>query len=149
MNRTATTRRKRMDSFKIESVRIKTTSEKAFRFIADARNLPKWTHAFKEVLNGKARMATPAGAVDVELEVKASASEGTIDWHVTFPDGSVATAYSRVVPESAQDSVYSFILMAPPVPLEQLEGTLNQQAHILREELTKLNAILTEARATI
>ena len=87
--------------------------------------------------------------MDVELEVKASASEGTIDWHVTFPDGSVATAYSRVVPESAQDSVYSFILMAPPVPLEQLEGTLNQQAHILREELTKLNAILTEARATI
>jgi len=134
-----------MDSFKVESVRIKTTREKAFRYISDPKNLPQWTHAFKGVLNGKAIMATPAGTVEVGLLVVASASEGTIDWHMTFPDGSMATAYSRVVPESADYSIYSFILMAPPVPLEQLEGTLNQQAHILGEELTKLNAILSEA----
>jgi hypothetical protein len=89
-------------------------------------------------------MATPAGAVEVGLRVKGSASEGTIDWHMTFPDGNVAMAYSRLVPESAEYSIYSFILMAPPVPLEQLEGTLNQQAHILRDELTKLNAILSD-----
>jgi uncharacterized protein YndB with AHSA1/START domain len=134
-----------MDSFKVESVRIETTPEKAFRYIADARNLPKWTHAFKGVLNGKAIMATPAGAIEVGLQVTASASEGTIDWHITFQDGNVATAYSRVVPESAEHSVYSFILMAPPVPLEQLEGALNQQAHTLRQELTKLSAILSRA----
>jgi len=46
-----------MDSFKAESVRIKTTPEKAFRYISDPKNLPQWTHAFKEVLNGKAIMA--------------------------------------------------------------------------------------------
>jgi hypothetical protein len=138
------TRRKRMDSFKVESVRIKATPEKAFRYVADPKNLPQWTHAFKGVLNGKAIMATPAGAVEVGLRVMASASEGTIDWHMTFPDGGVASAYSRVIPESAEYSIYSFVLMAPPVPLEQLEGTLNQQAHILREELTKLSAILSE-----
>jgi hypothetical protein len=90
-------------------------------------------------------MATPAGAVEVGLRVKGSASEGTIDWHMTFPDGNVATAYSRLVPDSGDCSIYSFVLMAPPVPLERLEGALNQQAHILREELTKLNAILSEA----
>jgi hypothetical protein len=134
-----------MDSFKVESVRIKTTPEKAFRYISDPKNLPQWTHAFKGVLNGRAIMATPAGAVEVGLRVKGSASEGTIDWHMTFPDGNVATAYSRLVPDSAECSIYSFVLMAPPVPLEQLEGALNQQAHILREELTKLNAILSEA----
>lgn len=134
-----------MDSFKIESVRIKTTAEKAFRYISDPKNLPQWTHAFKGVLNGKAIMATPGGTVEVGLRVKGTASEGTIDWHVTFPDGSVATAYSRLVPESAEHSIYSFILMAPPLPLEQLEGALNQQAHILREELAKLNAILSGA----
>ena len=132
-----------MDSFRIESVRIMTTREKAFRYISDPKNLPEWTNAFKQVQNGKATMATQAGAVEVGLRVKVSASEGTIDWHMTFPDGSVGSAYSRVIPESDEYSIYSFILMAPPMPLEQLEGTLNQQAHILREELTKLSAILS------
>jgi hypothetical protein len=32
--------------------------------------------------------------------------------------------------------------MAPPVPLEQLEGALEQQSQTLREELAKLSAIL-------
>ena len=49
-----------MDSFKVESVRIKTTPEKAFRYISDPKNLPQWTHAFKGVLNGRAIMATPS-----------------------------------------------------------------------------------------
>jgi hypothetical protein len=134
-----------MDSFKVESVRIKTTPEKAFRYISDPKNLPQWTHAFKGVLNGKAIMATPSGALEVGLQVQASASEGTIDWHMTFPNGSVASAYSRLVPGAGEYSIYTFVLMAPPVPLEQLEGALSQQAHILREELTNLNAILSQA----
>jgi hypothetical protein len=145
MNTNTARRRKSMDSFKVESVRIKTTLEKAFRYISDPNNLPEWTHAFEEVQNGKATMTTPGGAVEVGLRVRASAPEGTIDWHMTFPDGNVASAYSRVIPESDEHSIYNFILMAPPVPLEQLEGTLNQQAHILREELAKLNAILSAA----
>jgi hypothetical protein len=66
-----------MDLFRVESVRIKTTSEEAFRYISDPKNLPQWTHAFKGVLNGKAIMAGPAGAVEVGLRVKGSASEGT------------------------------------------------------------------------
>lgn len=57
-----------MDSFKVESVRIKSTPEKAFRYVADPKNLPRWTHAFKRVHNGKAIMATPAGAVEVGLQ---------------------------------------------------------------------------------
>jgi hypothetical protein len=81
-----------MDSFRVESVRLATTPEKAFRYIADPRNLPSWTHAFKCVQNGVAIMTTPAGSVEVNLEVKASASEGTIDWHMTFPDGNGASA---------------------------------------------------------
>jgi hypothetical protein len=47
----------------------------------------------------------------------------------TFPDGKVASAYSRLVPQSNEDRVFSFVLLAPPVPLEQLEGMLNEQAH--------------------
>lgn len=58
-----------MASFRVESVRIKTTPEKAFRYIPDPKNLPEWTHAFEEVQNGKATMATPAGVVEVGLRV--------------------------------------------------------------------------------
>ena len=134
-----------MDSFRVESVLIRATTDKAFRYIADPRNLPNWTHAFKSVRNGNAIMATPAGTVEVGLEVKASSIEGTVDWQITFPDGSVVSAYSRVLPISAGQSAYSFMLMAPPVPLEQLEGALNQQVHILRDELAKLKAILSAA----
>jgi hypothetical protein len=137
--------RHKMDSFRVESVRLETTPEKAFRYIADPWNLPSWTHAFKRVQNGIAIMTTPAGSVEVNLEVKASASEGTIDWHMTFPDGNVASAYSRLLQDSTGQCIYSFVLIAPPAPLEQLEGTLNQQARILKEELAKLNAILSEA----
>jgi hypothetical protein len=57
----------------------------------------------------------------------------------------VARAYSRVVPEGKGHSVFSFVLLAPPVPLERLEGTLNQQAQTLREELTRLSSILGKA----
>jgi hypothetical protein len=138
-------RRQRMTAFKVESLRIATTLEKAFQYIADPKNLPQWTHAFKAVSNGNAIMATPAGAVEVGLKVTASASAGTIDWHMTFANGSVASAFSRLVPEAKDHCIYSFILLAPPVPLEQLEGTLNQQAQILREELTKLSEILRQA----
>lgn len=136
-----------MDAFRIESVRLATTPAKAFQYIAAAENLPGWTHAFKEARNGKAVLVTPAGAVNVGLRVDASALEGTIDWHMEFPDGSVASAFSRVVRESKEHCIYSFILLAPPVPLERLEGTLNEQAQILRGELAKLAAILGKSQA--
>ena len=134
-----------MDSFRVESVLIKTAPGRVFHYIADPKNLPEWTNAFKSARNGKAIIATPAGTVEVGLEVKASSIEGTVDWHIAFPDGSVASAYSRVLPISAGQSAYSFVLMAPPVPLEQLEGALNRQVHVLRDELAKLSATLSAA----
>ena len=133
-----------MDSFRVESIRIKTTLEKVFQYVADPNNLPQWTHAFKAVVNGKAIMATPDGTMEVSLKVKASAPQGTIDWQITFPDGTVAGAFSRLVPDSAGYCIYSFVLEAPRVSLEQLEGTLSEQARILRQELKKLDTILSE-----
>lgn len=134
-----------MTTFRVESVRLGTTLEKAFPYIADPQNLPRWTHAFKAVRDGKAILETPAGAVEIGLTVAASAPHGTIDWHMTFPNGEGASAFSRLVREAGEHCIYSFVLLAPPVPLEQLEGTLNEQTHILREELTKLSFILAKA----
>ncbi len=131
-----------MDAFRIESVKIKSSFDKAFDYIAGPENLPKWTHAFKSVRDRTAVMATAAGNVEVGLTVNSSKDQGTIDWRMRFPDGSEAVACSRLVEQSRDACVYSFILFAPPVPLAQLEGALDEQAKILKEELRRLTQIL-------
>ena len=131
-----------MKTFDVQTVGINSSFDKAFRYIADVRNLPEWTSAFKSVSNGKALLETSDGAVEIELKVNASRDQGTIDWMMRFPDGSLGAAYSRVVEAEKNRCVYTFILMAPPVPLEQLEGTLQQQSQILKEELARLASVL-------
>jgi hypothetical protein len=129
-------------TFDVQSIEINAPFDKTFSYIADARHLPSWTNAFKSVADGNAIMQTPNGSIEVALTVNASHQQGTIDWVMTFPDQTVANAYSRVVEAGEHKSIYNFILLPPPVPLEQLEGALEAQAQILREELTKLGAIL-------
>ncbi len=131
-----------MKTFDVQAIEIKEPFEKTFTYIADATNLPEWASAFKEVSDGRAVMQTPNGLVEVELNVNASREQGTIDWIITFPDRSTAKAYSRVVDAGQDRSIYTFVLMAPPVPLQQLEGALEQQSETLREELSILSAIL-------
>lgn len=129
-------------TFDVQTVEIRAPFDTTFNYIAEARNLPAWTHAFKEVSDGRAVMQTPAGSVEIEVEVRSCPSQGTIDWIMIFPDGAQAKAHSRVVAAGENLSLFSFILTPPPVPLEQLEGALEQQSRILSEELAKLAAIL-------
>jgi hypothetical protein len=129
-------------NFSVQSVSIELPAEKVFNFIADPSNLPKWTNAFKTADNKSALLVTPAGEMKIGLETKASKETGTIDWYMKMPDGSVGKAYSRVVENSDRKSIYSFILLAPPVPIEKLEGTLKEQEEILRKELKNLKRIL-------
>jgi hypothetical protein len=133
-----------MKTFDVQTVEINAQFDKTFNYIAEADNLTQWTSAFKSVSEGHALMQTPSGSIEVALIVNASSKQGTIDWVMTFPDGTVATAYSRVVEAGNQKSIYSFLLLPPPVPLEQLEGALEEQAQSLREELTRLCTILSE-----
>jgi hypothetical protein len=129
-------------NFSVQSVSIELPAEKVFNFIADPSNLPTWTNAFKTADNKSALFVTPAGGMKIGLETKASKETGTIDWYMKMPDGSVGKAYSRVVENSDRKSIYSFILLAPPVPIEKLEGTLKEQEEILRKELKNLKRIL-------
>ncbi len=131
-----------MKTFDVRGIQIDVPFAAAVGYIADAANLPAWAQAFRTTGHGRAALATPAGAVDVDLAVEVSTLHGSIDWIMTFPDGSVARAFSRVVPLDARSVVYTFVLTAPPVPLEQLEGTLAQQAQTLHEELERLKEIL-------
>jgi len=126
-------------NYDVQSVFINAPVEQIFEFIANPANLPIWTKAFQKANDEQAIMVTPEGEVHIKLEVRVSEAHGTIDWYMYFPDGSLGTAYSRLTPnEKGETCVYTFVLMAPPVPLEQLEGTLEEQKKILAEELQNL-----------
>ena len=113
-----------MKNFDVQGIDLNVPQSKALAFIADPAQLPRWTNAFASVTPGRAVMRTPSGEVMVNLEVDASFEHGTVDWRLTFPDRSVATAYSRVVDNGGNRCILTFVLTPPPVPLEQLEGAL-------------------------
>jgi hypothetical protein len=131
-----------MRDFEVQTIDIGTPCDAAFTYISDPRTLPEWTHAFRSVSNGRATMVTPRGSVEVGLRVESSRAAGTIDWFMTFPDGSVGRAFSRLI-GLGNRTLYSFVLMAPPLPLEQVEGALEEQARVLREELAALQRNLS------
>ena len=132
-----------MRTYDVQTIEIECAADRVFDYLADPANLPEWTSAFKAVSGRRATLATPEGSVEISLEVRASRLHGTIDWLMTFPDGSVGRALSRVIEAGPDGAIYSFILTAPPVPLELLEGTLDQQSRTLRRELEGLKSILT------
>jgi len=139
-----------MRTFDIQSLAIDSPAGKVFDYVADPAHLPEWTGAFKAIEGRRAVLSTPDGTILIDFDVRASHAHGTIDWEMTFPDGSVAKAYSRVVETVDGRAIYSFVLLPPPVPLEKIEGALEQQSRILEEELGRLKRILESegARST-
>ncbi|MCB0372767.1 MAG: hypothetical protein KDD31_07160 [Muricauda sp.] len=128
----------------VQSINLSTSTEIAFNYIADPANLSNWTGAFKKADDKTALLITPKGELNIGLETKTNKELGTIDWYMTMPDGSVGVAYSRVTAGPDEKAIYSFVLIAPPVPLEEIEGTLAAQIVQLQEELVKLDSILSE-----
>jgi hypothetical protein len=135
-----------MNGFAVESIQIAAPADEVFAFVADRETLPQWTVAFRDVRNDRAIMRTPRGEVEVSLGVTASRTTGIIDWTMTFPDGTTARAFSRVVALDDHRSAYAFILPAPVTSLEQLEGDLDEQREALRKELANLRDLLERRR---
>ena len=131
-----------MKTFDVQSIGIEKPAAEVYEFVAKPQNLTEWTNAFARADETSADLVTPNGAVPIKLNTIANAASGSIDWHMTFPDGSVGTAFSRVTPDGEAKSIYSFVLMAPPVPLEELEGALQAQMGILANELAELKTKL-------
>lgn len=128
-------------NFDVQNVGINVTVKKVFEFVSKPENLPLWSNAFSKADSKVALLVTPMGEMSIGLETIVSETFGTIDWVMKMPDGSVGKAYSRVS-ENGNSTIYSFILLAPPVPLEQLEGALTAQKEILKAELIKLKELL-------
>lgn len=123
--------------FDVQTVALGAPFEAALRYIADPQRLPEWTSAFRWARDGRALLATPRGEVEVGLAVDVERQAGTVDWTMTFPDGSVGRAFSRLV-DRGSSRLYSFVLLAPPVALEEVEGALAEQSRTLRGELATL-----------
>lgn len=115
---------------------------KVFEFLKQPANLPRWAQAFASAGDGRARLETPSGAVDVGLGVSADADAGTVDWHLTFPDGTIGLAQSRVTETSRGTCIYSFVLHAPSGSLEKIEGELDAQRALLQAELATLKSLM-------
>jgi hypothetical protein len=131
-----------MRMFDVQGIEIVATRAKVFEFLREPSNLPQWAHAFVSAEEGRARLETPAGGVDVGLGVSADAETGTVDWRLAFPDGSVGVAQSRVTETTRGTCIYSFVLHAPPVALEQVEGALEGQRALLQTELAALKSLM-------
>jgi hypothetical protein len=74
--------------------------------------------------------------------VSADAETGVVDWRLVFPDGGIGIAQSRVTETTRGTSIYSFVLHAPPVALEEVEGALEAQRTILQSELATLKSLM-------
>src|SRR4029453_13637059 len=135
-----------MRSFHVQGIEIRARRGRVFEFLKDPGNLPQWTHAFVSVEDGRARLETPAGTVDVGLKVSADAETGIVDWRLEFPDSTVGIAHSRVTETTRGTCIYTFVLHAPPVALEQVEGALEAQRVILESELATLKSLMERGR---
>lgn len=133
-----------MTMFDVQGIEINAAPARVFEFVRDPANLPRWAHAFDSVQDGRALLKTPQGAVEVRLDVLAHGDCGTVDWRMEFPDGSVGIAQSRVTGTTRSTCIYSFVLHAPPVALEQVEGALAAQRITLAAELSRLKAVVEQ-----
>jgi hypothetical protein len=131
-----------MRMFEVQGIEIDAPCKKVFEFLRVPGNLPRWAHAFTSAANGRAQLETAAGTVEISLDVSANAEVGTVDWRLRFPDGGVSIAQSRVTETTRGTCIYSFVLHAPPLALEQIEGALDTQSKTLRSELTTLKTLL-------
>jgi hypothetical protein len=131
-----------MRMFDVQGIEIHAPRAKVFEFLRHPGNLPQWAHAFASAADDRAQLETPAGAVDVGLAVAADADSGVVDWRLTFPDGTIGVAQSRITETTRGTCIYSFVLHAPPVALEQIEGALEAQRATLRSELSTLKSLM-------
>ena len=122
-------------NYDVQSININATPERVFDFVAEPTNLPKWALGFSEVDETSALMETPNGKMKIGLINIINKEAGTIDSIMTMPDGSIGKAFSRVTENNdGKSAIYSFVLMAPPVPLAEIEGTLEMQKKQLAQE---------------
>jgi len=85
-----------------QTITIDAPRADVFAFLADARNLPRWAPNFAAAVrpDGDGWIVGQGGS-EVRLRLEVSDEPGTVDLHVTPPDGRTRTVYGRVLPNAA------------------------------------------------
>ena len=85
-----------------QTITIDAPRSDVFAFLADAANLPRWAPNFATTVRPDGDgWIVEQGASEVRLRLEASVELGTLDLHVTPPDGRTRTVYGRVLPNAA------------------------------------------------
>jgi hypothetical protein len=85
-----------------QSITIDAARADVVAFLADARNLPRWAPNFAGAVrpDGDGWIVEQGGS-EVRLRLQVDAGLGTVDLHVTPPDGRTRTVFGRVLPNAA------------------------------------------------
>ena len=130
-----------MKRYEVLETEIEATYDKVFSYIADPKNLPEWALLFESADENSAVVDFPTGKVKIRLDTITNDS-GVIDWHMHMPDGQIEVVHSRVSKLPTGNSLYIFVLNAPPVPDDEVEETLKAQKELVTKELNNLRQIL-------
>jgi hypothetical protein len=85
-----------------QTITIDAPRADVFVFLADAMNLPRWAPNFAGAVrpDGQGWIVEQGGS-EVRLRLEVDAELGTVDLHVTSPDGRTRTVFGRVLPNAA------------------------------------------------
>jgi hypothetical protein len=121
-----------------QTIRLDVAVDRAFEFIADPGNLPRWAAGFaRSVTIGVESCIVHTANGDVRLELVTNREAGLIDFHMQPAGGPKVIAYSRVIP-IGEGSEFIFTQVQPAgMPDDVFAG----QIHALTEELQILRAI--------
>ena len=115
-----------------QTITIEAPRANVFAFLADAANLPRWAPNFATAVrpDGDGWIVEQGGS-EVRLRLEASAELGTVDLHVTPPDGRTRTAFGRVLP-NAGGAEFLFTMFHSD---SRSDADIARQSAEVREEL--------------
>jgi hypothetical protein len=123
-----------------QTISIDSPAARAFAFVADPNNLPRWAVGFaKDVRQGAdLGYVVTTGQGEVPLRVATDARLGVVDFHMTAADGEDAIAHSRVLPRG-DGAEYVFTQFQAP---GMTDAVFDGQVAALGHELVALKALL-------
>jgi hypothetical protein len=122
-----------------QSITLDVRAARAFEFLADPENLPRWAVGFaRSIRRDNASWIVTTAAGEMVIRYETDAERGIVDFHFTAAPGLEAVAYSRVLP-NGDGAEYVFTQFQPPgMPDAMFEG----QVRALSEEFVVLRSLL-------